>query len=160
MVLQLFENMDVNKQAPNMEEVKQYREKYCPTPTWCHFSSCNIYFHHPLHSMWVSKPSLVFKVHHNCIGFPFAQVLKLNLSHGCNSYTCWFPCSNPDTQVVAAITLRRLALEVLMHEGSVSETINQHVTHVVVYTDPESPVQYKTILQRLESNSNCSFYRS
>ncbi|KAH9561882.1 hypothetical protein CY35_05G045000 [Sphagnum magellanicum] len=48
---QLFENMDVNKQAPNMEEVKQYREKYCPTPTWCHFSSCNIYFHHPLHSM-------------------------------------------------------------------------------------------------------------
>ncbi|CAM6048477.1 unnamed protein product [Sphagnum compactum] len=102
---QLFENLDVNKQAPTMEEVKQYREKYCPTPTWCHFSSCNIYFHHPLHSI------------------------------------------NPDTQVVAAITLRRLALEVLMYEGSVSKTIDQSVTHVVVYTAPESPVPYKTLLQ-------------
>ncbi|CAK9273004.1 unnamed protein product [Sphagnum jensenii] len=102
---QLFENMDVNKQAPNMEEVKQYREKYCPTPTWCHFSSCNIYFHHPLHSI------------------------------------------NPDTQVVAAMTLRRLALEVLMYEGSVSKTIDQSVTHVVVYTAPQSPVPYKTLLQ-------------
>jgi hypothetical protein len=49
--------------------------------------------------------------------------------------------------VVAAITLRRLALEVLMYEGSVSKTIDQSVTHVVVYTAPESPVPYKTLLQ-------------
>ncbi|CAK9216066.1 unnamed protein product [Sphagnum troendelagicum] len=109
-VRQLFESMDVNKQAQDMEEVKHYREKYFPTPTWCHFCSCNLYFHHPLHS------------------------------------------NNPDMQEVAAITLRRLALEVLMHEGSVSETINQHVTHVVVYTDPESPVQYKTILQSFSAS--------
>jgi DNA ligase-4 len=49
-VRQLFESMDVNKQAQDMEEVKHYREKYFPTPTWCHYCSCNVYFHHPLHS--------------------------------------------------------------------------------------------------------------
>ncbi len=54
--------------------------------------------------------------------------------------------------MVAAITLRRLALEVLMYEGSVSKTIDQSVTHVVVYTAPESPVPYKTLLQRLVPN--------
>jgi hypothetical protein len=39
-----------------------------------------------------------------------------------------------------------------MYEGSVSKTIDQSVTHVVVYTAPQSPVPYKTLLQRLVPN--------
>jgi len=51
-IRQLFENMDTNKQEYDMEKVKHYKKKYCPTPTWCHFCGCCVFFLPPLYSMY------------------------------------------------------------------------------------------------------------
>ncbi|KAG0587124.1 hypothetical protein KC19_2G142100 [Ceratodon purpureus] len=102
---QVFENMDMSKVEHDMEKVKHYAKKYCPTPTWCHFCGCCVFFLRPLHS------------------------------------------TNEDTVQIVSLTLRRLALEVEMHEGTVSDKLTRNVTHIVVYIPSESSVSFKTILQ-------------
>lgn len=57
-------------------------------------------------------------------------------------------CRNQDTQQVAVIALQRLALEVTMHEGLVSEKLTRNVTHVVAYAEQDSPMLFPAILQR------------
>lgn len=46
-----------------------------------------------------------------------------------------------------------------MHEGTVSDKLTHNVTHVVVYISSESPVSFKTILQRCVSIECISFVR-
>lgn len=54
-------------------------------------------------------------------------------------------CRNEEA---AKITLRRLALEVEMQEGTVSNKLTRKVTHIVAYTPSASPVAFQTILKR------------
>ena len=42
-----------------------------------------------------------------------------------------------------------------MHEGTVSDKLMRKVTHMVVYISSESPVSFKTILQRCVSIECC-----
>jgi len=50
--IQVFGNMDTRMEEHDMEKVKHYTKKYCPTPTWCHFSGCCVFFLRPLHSTY------------------------------------------------------------------------------------------------------------
>lgn len=57
-------------------------------------------------------------------------------------------CSNPDSQAVAEVTLKRQQLEVSMHAGVVSETLNDNVTHMIVYTSSEQVLPFRTRFKR------------
>lgn len=106
---QIFENIDVNKQYHDIDRVNYYIKKYSPSPTWCLFSGCCVFFLRPLHS------------------------------------------ANENTLQVANLTLRRLALEVEMHEGTVSDKLTRSITHVVMYVPTESPVSFQIILRSASS---------
>ncbi len=57
---------------------------------------------------------------------------------------------NPDTQAVTQATLKRLGLEAAWVGGSLSSTLHEAVTHVVVFTTPETPVFLHLLLSRFE----------
>ncbi len=61
---------------------------------------------------------------------------------------------NPDTQAVTQATLKRLGLEATWVGGSVSSTLHEAVTHVVVFTTPETPVFLHLLLSRFELSSH------
>jgi DNA ligase-4 len=58
--------------------------------------------------------------------------------------------TNPDTQAVTQATLKRLGLEATWVGGSVSSTLHEAVTHVVVFTTPETPVFLHLLLSSIQ----------
>ncbi len=61
---------------------------------------------------------------------------------------------NPDTQAVTQATLKRLGLEAAWVGGSLSSTLHEAVTHVIVFTTPETPVFLHLLLSRFELSSH------
>jgi hypothetical protein len=77
--------------------------------------------------------------------FPWAQLVEI---------TGAAVSRNPDTQAVTQATLKRLGLEATWVGGSVSSTLHEAVTHVVVFTTPETPVFLHLLLSRFELSSH------
>lgn len=54
--------------------------------------------------------------------------------------------TNMDSQIVAEVTLKRLALEVLMHGGEVTTQLKD-ASHVIIYTSVEHPVTFSNLVR-------------
>eukprot|EP00897_Mesotaenium_endlicherianum_P010902 jgi/Mesen1/9840/ME000070S09131 len=57
--------------------------------------------------------------------------------------------TNPDSQALATLTLRRLSLELAMHGGSAAPALVPGVTHVVAYSLKEQPVPFGSLVSSL-----------
>jgi hypothetical protein len=73
--------------------------------------------------------------------FPWAQLVEI---------TGAAVSRNPDTQAVTQATLKRLGLEAAWVGGSLSSTLHEAVTHVVVFTTPETPVFLHLLLSSIQ----------
>lgn len=58
--------------------------------------------------------------------------------------------SNVDSRMVAEITLKRLELDLLMHEGEVASRVKD-ATHMIIYTSDEHPLSFNNIIRSVTS---------
>ncbi|KAH7387035.1 hypothetical protein KP509_16G001500 [Ceratopteris richardii] len=54
--------------------------------------------------------------------------------------------NNSDSQVVTGITLKRLELDLLMHEGEVTSKL-EDATHMIIYTSNEHPISFSNVVK-------------